>query len=449
MIDAVTLTPARAIEAESVRWGWQDRVPLGMLTLLVGPPGLGKSTLTLELAARVSRGQMAGHLAGGPAPVAVATAEDALAAVVRPRLDAAGADLDIVHLVAVRRDGETGLLALPEDLPALEAQCQAAGVRLLVIDPVVAHMPATADSYRDQHVRRVLAPLAGLAERCGLAAVGVMHLNKRSEGDPLTRVNGSIGFSASARSVLLVAPDPDDPDGPTRLVAHAKCNVGPIATTLRLRIEGREVVARDGTSIRTSGVAWCGEAPGVTAADLCQAPVAEEEKSALNEAIEAIEGIVAPGPIPVADARKALRAAGITDRTADRARGRLGVRARPTGYQGAWRWHPPASPQSRPVPGGGETDETGDDGETGAPETPENRQSRQDSPVSPSRQEVVRGENGNDAATCPVCRLDTRTRARDGEVWCVACCLITEWGARPREPGEDDDDPTPAWWGDA
>jgi hypothetical protein len=51
---------------------------------------------------------------------------------------------------------------------------------------------------------------------------------------------------------------------------------------------------------------------------------------------------------------------------------------------------------------------------------------------------------------CPVCGLDARTSDAAGEAWCVACHLTREWGAQvvDREPGCDDDDPTPAWRGD-
>jgi AAA domain len=415
----IIFTPAREIEPVSVTWAWRDRIPLAMLSLLVGPPGLGKSTLTLELAARLSRGQLLGDLLGTPVPIAIATAEDALAAVVRPRLEAAGADLNLVRLIAVRREDADGILALPEDLPALEETCRREGVRCLVIDPVVAHMPATADSYRDQHVRRVLAPLAGLAERCGLAAVGIMHLNKRTDTDVLGRVNGSIGFAASARSVLLCATDPEESDGPMRLLAHAKCNVGELATTLRMRVEGREVQASDGTPIRTSGIAWAGEATDVTAADLVRAPVEDEERSAVDEAEDVLREIVGAGPVPVAEARRRHREAGVADRTANRARARLGMRAKPDGYQGAWRWHPPVSPSANH----GQTDQTD---KTDGLETPVNSQSGQPSQSGQFRKREEVGQTGQ-----------TTPGANGSPVEDVRAVFRATTVAE-REPGEDD-----------
>jgi hypothetical protein len=76
-------------------------------------------------------------------------------------------------------------------------------VRVLVVDTVVAHIPSAHDSYKEQHVRAVLKPLARMAERCGIAVVGVMHLNRRETRDVLTRISGSGGFGSLARSVEL------------------------------------------------------------------------------------------------------------------------------------------------------------------------------------------------------------------------------------------------------
>ena len=44
------------VEPEDVTWLWQDRIPFGKLTLICGDPGLGKSFVTLDCAARFSRG---------------------------------------------------------------------------------------------------------------------------------------------------------------------------------------------------------------------------------------------------------------------------------------------------------------------------------------------------------------------------------------------------------
>src|SRR5262249_25550180 len=154
---------ADRIEPENVRWAERDWIPLGAVTLLAGRKGDGKSTIVYDRLARATLGQLDGDL-DGPVTVAIATAEDHWKQVVVPRLRAAGADLKRVKFVKVGDElGETGL-DLPDDLPNLRSQIMAADVRVLMIDPLVAHMPVQIDSHKDQHVRRVLAPLSQLAE---------------------------------------------------------------------------------------------------------------------------------------------------------------------------------------------------------------------------------------------------------------------------------------------
>ena len=245
----VVLTPASAIASEPLRWLWCSRLPLRGLSLIAGEPGLGKSTLTVELAAQVTRGRLDGDLYGEARDVLVATAEDHFASVVWGRLMAAGADMSRVHRVHVEdRDGEE-LLTLPDDVAEIEARCEelaASGraVALVVVDPVTAFIGGGVDTHRDAAVRRVLAPLAGLAERQGLGVLGVAHLNKDSTAKLLARVGGSVAFGAAPRSVLAFARHPDDSDGEQgveRVIVHAKSNHGRYAPSLAARIEPREV----------------------------------------------------------------------------------------------------------------------------------------------------------------------------------------------------------------
>src|ERR671917_1290149 len=81
------------VEPEHVEWLWPGRLPLGKLAVLDGDPGLGKSALTLDLAARVSAGlELPDGGRSGPAGVVLLSAEDGLEDTIRPRLDAAEGD---------------------------------------------------------------------------------------------------------------------------------------------------------------------------------------------------------------------------------------------------------------------------------------------------------------------------------------------------------------------
>lgn len=244
----VVLTPASAITPERLRWLWQHRLPLRGLSIIAGEPGLGKSTLTVELAAQISRGKLDGEMRGKPRDVLVATAEDHFASVVWGRLTAAGADMDRVHHVHVEGDGGE-MLTLPDDVAGIEARCEeltAAGrpVGLVSVDPVAAFIASGVDTHRDAAVRRVLAPLSALAERQDLSVTGVAHLNKNDSAKLLARLGGSGAFGAAPRSVLVFARDPDDPDGDQgslRVIVQVKSNHGRFAPTLQARIDGCDV----------------------------------------------------------------------------------------------------------------------------------------------------------------------------------------------------------------
>ena len=152
------------VAAEEVQWLWHPYIPYGKLTSIEGDPGVGKSWLTMALAAQVSRGVKLPGVkhAVEPASVLLLTAEDGAADTVRPRLDAAGADVGKVHLI-------TGPLSFDKAGAAtLKREIEAAGPALVIIDPIVAYLPERTDMNSASAVRPVLARLAKVAEETGL-----------------------------------------------------------------------------------------------------------------------------------------------------------------------------------------------------------------------------------------------------------------------------------------
>jgi hypothetical protein len=93
--------------------------------------------------------------------------------------------------VKIGDDDITDGLAIPDDLSAVEALIRGDGVRLLVVDPLVAHLPIHIDSHKDQSVRRALAPLYRLAVATDIAVIALLHLNKTNGLAPLARLSGS------------------------------------------------------------------------------------------------------------------------------------------------------------------------------------------------------------------------------------------------------------------
>jgi hypothetical protein len=199
----VELECFREITAEPVCWLWNQRIPLGKLTLFVGDPGKGKSLVTCDVAARMSRG--IAFPDGAPCRVGdtiFLSAEDDAADTIRPRLDAAGAEVGRIHRVkavkVILSDGGTGesAFSLERDLDRLEdAVKKIPSTQMLVVDPLSAYM-GKIDTHRGAEIRRVIAPLSDFAARRRVGVVGVMHL-KKSETSALLRVSGSIGFVAA------------------------------------------------------------------------------------------------------------------------------------------------------------------------------------------------------------------------------------------------------------
>lgn len=343
-------TPAAEIKPERVRWLWTGRVPLGMVTLLAGRQGQGKSTLTVALAAWLSRGNLDGDLKGTPAGALIVSYEDHASATIAPRLMAASADLAAVRIVSAEEAGASDLVSLPGDVDRIAEAAQEYGARLVIVDPLVASMPAgEINAHRDQDVRRALAALAGLAEDCDVAVLAAIHFNKSAGTDALLRVSGSVAFTAAPRSVLAFGADPDDPagdDGVQRVLAHPKCNVGPLAPSLACRIEGREITGVGGETISTSRLAIVGEHTA-KAADFLATP-SPEQRLERDEAAEWLADELAAGEWrPSREIKTAAKAAGITTRTLQRAKEQIGVEDHRDGFPAVSKWRLPVAPSHR------------------------------------------------------------------------------------------------------
>lgn len=228
--------PASQIPRETVSWVWPGRIPAGKLTVIEGDPATAKSTLSLDLAARVTRGVAwpDGHPGHPASSVLLLSAEDGWGDTIRPRLEAAEADLDRCLCVAAREgEGEHGPIlrpvVLPDDIAWIGRLVESSGAAMVVIDVLAAYLSDRVDSHKDQSVRRLLALLAGSASRTGAAVILIRHHNKAAGGPALYRGGGSIGIVGAARAAYAVIRDPDDNDH--RLLATVKSNLAPEAPT--------------------------------------------------------------------------------------------------------------------------------------------------------------------------------------------------------------------------
>ena len=320
------------VEPTSVKWLWNQRLALGKLTLIAGDPGLGKSFLTLDLAARVSTGQaMPGDTWDNgepmdrfPGTAILLSAEDDPADTIRPRLEAAGADLRRVAFVAgVRTGGAVKSFSLRDDLKHLHSICKAQPeTRLIVIDPISAYL-GDEEGHSNTKVRNLLAPLAKLAQDYNVAVVAVTHLNKSGQGNAqsaIYRAMGSLAFTAAARTVHLVTRDPEDPE--RRLMVPIKNNLGQDRTgfgfTLALTNEGGTAVQWESQPTDESADALLDRLsrPGVGNA---------AASSKFDEAVDWLKEELKNGPVATSVLQLAAEAEGISPKTLKRARSALDI----------------------------------------------------------------------------------------------------------------------------
>ncbi|MDR3619227.1 MAG: AAA family ATPase [Paludisphaera borealis] len=200
--------PFSEVVGEEVGWLLDERVPYGMLTVFAGEPKSGKSLATLAIAAALSRGRPQPLTPPGEArDVVLLNAEDHSASVVRPRLEAAGADMARVHQVqAVHRgdDDPASPFDLGRDVALLAEKVESVGAGLVVIDPISAYLPRGATE--NGALRRILMPLKKIAEDLNAAVVVVTHLTKRPQSSAKNRIIGSIGLAGVARSNFIFEP---------------------------------------------------------------------------------------------------------------------------------------------------------------------------------------------------------------------------------------------------
>lgn len=359
----IVLTSAADIKPRPVFWLWKGRLALGTLGLLAGREGLGKSTLGYWIAARITRGELYGHYAGTPKSVLVCATEDSWEHTIVPRLMAAGADLTRVYRVDVVNalDIHVGL-SLPRDLTAVERAARESDAALLLLDPLMSRL-GDLDTHRDAEVRQALEPLVAIADRTNMSILGLIHHNKSGSADPLQLVMGSKAFTAVARSVHTVVPDPEDDTDSRRLFGTPKNNLGRTdLPTLTFHIESHAIDTEEGDAW-TGRLEWGDELAESIGDAMRRAVDVGDDRTAASEAAEWLSDFLSlkGGQVPSADAKKGGKAAGHTDAALRRAREKLRLVVSSSGFPRVTYWElPTVASQSRQPLRGDDTTNTTD-----------------------------------------------------------------------------------------
>jgi hypothetical protein len=301
--DEVLETPLlREMRFEEVNWLWPERIAFGKLSVIAGDPGLGKSLLTLDIAAHASRGAPWPDESGF-APVTTVlllSAEDDFTDTIGPRLAAADADFDRIHVTEGVSSGSgesktVRMVDIAMDLEKLRERLRSLPEpRLMVIDPISAYLGSVSEN-ANAEVRGLLRPLAELAAGTSTAIVLVSHLRK-AKGPNLHRIIGSIAFAAVSRTAFVVLKVKEAGYQERRLVP-VKSNLSGGHTALRFRIE-------EHPALRQPRVIWGREEACEAVAD----PPEERGRppSLSAEAVARIDARLATGPATFAELRELL-----------------------------------------------------------------------------------------------------------------------------------------------
>ncbi|AZO12535.1 AAA family ATPase [Mesorhizobium sp. M3A.F.Ca.ET.080.04.2.1] len=348
-----------------VEWLWPGRIAVGKLSIVAGHPGLGKSQLTMYIAAKVTTGG-AWPFDEGVAKlgrVLVLSAEDDPADTILPRMLAAGGDpASVTVLEAVRAKEGDRTFDLSTDIDALDRELDDGDYVLVIVDPISAYLGNTGrmDSNSNTHVRGVLEPLKRLAEAHRVAIVCVTHLIKAGGREAIGSVNGSVAFVAAARTVLIVSKEieeVEDEDGRKekfetgrRLVAVAKNNIGPDSAdqTMVYEVATREICQ----GIVAPYVHWA-EKKQMTADEAIgyRNDTKPGPKTAKKDRAAALlRRMLRDGPVAMTELVRFAEAEGIGRDTLDNAKNQIGVKSNKTpGKNGAWLWYLPGRQEELPI----------------------------------------------------------------------------------------------------
>lgn len=203
-------------------WLVPDLIPLGMLSILIGEEGIGKGLFSCLLISQVTTGD-------SPQDVLLMSGEDDPARMLRPRLGAAGADLDRVHFFT--RGGSSGVPCLPEELDQLRTLTRDLRAKFIIGDPWMSMISPRKQVKDTQQARQVFDPLNAFAKEEQVAVLLVGHTNRGDPASARNRYGGSVAVRQVSRHCLMAVPDPAGPDGV--IIGVEKSNIASIEAATR------------------------------------------------------------------------------------------------------------------------------------------------------------------------------------------------------------------------
>jgi hypothetical protein len=351
MAGSSLVTRAATVKSRSIRWAWTGRLALGYLTVTTGVEGLGKSVFAAWLVARLTRGELPGEWDGEPVAVLIVAGEDGIEDTWRPRLELAGADLELVAFLNL--DQLASDWNLRDGIEQVSAAIEETGARFVYVDAVLDHVPVprSGESINSPtFVRQALGPFKRLVREREIVGQFTMHPPKARSGDFRDLVQASQAFSAIPRVGLLLAYHPEDnaeDPGRRRVIIRGKGNLGRDPGALEFRVVGKPFMHDDGRMAEREVVVDVVSSP-VTLADLApDRMIGAREPTKAERAADVMRDALADGewhlaaPIREQLARQDLDSGSV--RTRAKGLAKVAERKRPGEKDGPHEWRIPES----------------------------------------------------------------------------------------------------------
>ena len=196
-----------AVKAKEVEWVVPNLIPKGEVSILGGDGGVGKGLYIAQLVSYVTAGKTSEFFSESPTStgnVVIFSAEDQLDSVLRPRLEAAGADLNKVWAVEPGSYFEdVGEMPYLDD-PRTVKRIIAARPSLVIFDPIQQFLSPKAELTSRMKMREATAPLRAAGRQHGFSVLMVVHTNKSANVSGRKRLSGSADLWDVARSVMIM-----------------------------------------------------------------------------------------------------------------------------------------------------------------------------------------------------------------------------------------------------
>ena len=312
------------VEIEKIGWLLYPFIPFGKVTIVQGDPGEGKTTMVLQIIAKLTKGEAVlpsdsdesdleeKTMALEPVNVIYQTAEDGLGDTIKPRLLSAGADCSRVMVID---DNDQALTMMDA---RLEEAIIKTNARLVVLDPIQGFLGTAVDMHRANEIRPLMKRVAVLAEKYHCAIILIGHMNKNSNGKSSYRGLGSIDFQAAARSVLIVGRIKDEPE--IRVVCHVKSSLAPEGKSIAFRLD------------KDTGFEWIGEYD-ISADDLLSG---DNRGQKIHAAKEFLKEVLASGSVAQTKVAEEAESRGIKKKTLWNAKKELEIDSVKIGNQWFW-----------------------------------------------------------------------------------------------------------------